>query len=55
MEVGPTIRDLESILGIDQRHIVYAFVFGSRLYGTARPDSGRFACYLGTFCLFPFS
>jgi hypothetical protein len=40
MDVGPTIKDLEVILNISESDIAYAFIFGSRLYGTARPDSG---------------
>lgn len=37
---GPSLADIVRLSGIDETQIVYAFVYGSRLFGTATAESG---------------
>jgi hypothetical protein len=37
---APTLEDIVTLSGISEEKIVYAFVYGSRLFGTATEESG---------------
>ena len=41
-EGGKTKRHVLDLLGVKEDHLLGAFVFGSRAFGTSTPTSGNF-------------